>query len=405
MHERTGVDTVRPPRTVLEQKIRERRQTLEEFTEYAERFAREHDEPGTLSLRHLQRLITGRGPNGQPLGPVRAVTARLLERIFGLSIDELLSPPQCDDETAELRQMLDVSRRIDGTLLDLLRGQLDSIRRVDRQLGAVVAYEEVRAKASQVEKLFTHSLPGNTRQQLAVILTELNTLAGWQALDLGKIHNSWQHYERAKHAAREVGAESYEIHTAAEQAFVLLDLGETERAVGLLNDTRRRANSRCPRLLRSWLAAAHGEALAAHDQRSESLSAFDTAAELLPAEPAVLACPYVALDSVHLSRWRGHALASFADPAAVDVLSNALVELDASFTRAEAALRVDLATALATAGDHDAVLAEVDRAGRLATSIGSVRQRKRLATLSADSSSATDTTSETVSHLECFCSR
>ncbi|GAA0514072.1 hypothetical protein GCM10011581_36870 [Saccharopolyspora subtropica] len=80
-------------RTVLELKIKERRQTLQEFAEYVERFAREHNEPGTLSVRHLQRLASGRGPNGQPLGQPRAATARLLERIFGLSINELLLPP------------------------------------------------------------------------------------------------------------------------------------------------------------------------------------------------------------------------------------------------------------------------------------------------------------------------
>lgn len=80
-------------RTVLEQKIRERRQTFEEFVAYAENFAREHHEPGTLGVRHLQRLVTGRRSDGRPLGPVRPETARLLERIFRLSIDELLSVP------------------------------------------------------------------------------------------------------------------------------------------------------------------------------------------------------------------------------------------------------------------------------------------------------------------------
>ncbi|HEX3779680.1 MAG TPA: transcriptional regulator [Pseudonocardiaceae bacterium] len=80
-------------RTTLEQKIRERRQTFEEFAEYAETYAREHREPGTLSVRHLQRLAAGCRRSGQPLGPVRPATARLLEAIFGLSIDELLAPP------------------------------------------------------------------------------------------------------------------------------------------------------------------------------------------------------------------------------------------------------------------------------------------------------------------------
>src|SRR5690348_4626487 len=80
------------PRTLLEQLIWERRQTFEEFAEFAEKFAREHDEPGTLSVRHLGRLVAGAHPDGRPLGTVRPATARLLERIFGLSIVELLAP-------------------------------------------------------------------------------------------------------------------------------------------------------------------------------------------------------------------------------------------------------------------------------------------------------------------------
>jgi hypothetical protein len=84
---------VRTFRTVLEQRIWERRQTLEEFAEYAETYAREHGEPGTLGVRHLQRLVAGRGPRGQQLGPVRPATARLLENIFGTSIEQLLVAP------------------------------------------------------------------------------------------------------------------------------------------------------------------------------------------------------------------------------------------------------------------------------------------------------------------------
>jgi hypothetical protein len=87
-------------RTVLEQKIRERRQTIEEFAEFAATFAREHGEPGTVSVRHLQRLASGRGPGGRPLGEVRPATARLLERIFETSVDELLAaPPAGEDDS------------------------------------------------------------------------------------------------------------------------------------------------------------------------------------------------------------------------------------------------------------------------------------------------------------------
>jgi 8-oxo-dGTP pyrophosphatase MutT (NUDIX family) len=84
----------RPARTVLELRIRQRRQTFEEFSEYVEVFAREHGEKGTLSTRHLQRLAAGFRPGGTPLGPtLRPATTRLLERIFDTNIEELLAAP------------------------------------------------------------------------------------------------------------------------------------------------------------------------------------------------------------------------------------------------------------------------------------------------------------------------
>ncbi|MGH3949952.1 MAG: NUDIX hydrolase [Pseudonocardiaceae bacterium] len=93
------------PRTVLEQVIRERQQTFEEFVDFAERFAREHGEPGTLSLRHLQRLVAGARPDGEPIGPPRPATARLLERIFGMPISVLLSEPSSESKVSEARAL------------------------------------------------------------------------------------------------------------------------------------------------------------------------------------------------------------------------------------------------------------------------------------------------------------
>ncbi|RSM86362.1 transcriptional regulator [Kibdelosporangium aridum] len=97
-------------RTVLEQKIRERRQSIEEFAEFTEVFAREHEELklGTVSARHLQRLASGVGPKGRPLGEVRPATARLLEKIFDVSIDELLAPPRAEEPA--VRAAVDVDR-------------------------------------------------------------------------------------------------------------------------------------------------------------------------------------------------------------------------------------------------------------------------------------------------------
>lgn len=368
-------------RTVLEQKIRERRQTLEEFIEYAEHFARERGEPGTLSLRHLQRLASGHGPNGKPLGQTRAATARLLERIFETSIDELLAePPQppADHPAAELRQKIYVSNCIDHGVLDLLQDQLSALRRLDRQLGAVIAHEEVQTKTSQVQQLFAHSLAGGVRERLAILLSELRALAGWQALDLGKVTGAWHHYEQAKAAAKESGSIPHEAHAEAEQAFVLLDIEQATEAVELITATRERAATKCSPRLRSWLAAAHGEALAADNQRDSSLRSFDAAAETLPDDAPEEAGPYVALNGVHLARWRGHALSRFAGAEAVDILTNALDRLDPTFKRAETSLRVDLAVAFDAACEPAAAQDQVDQAQRLAGLIGSARQHRRI---------------------------
>ncbi len=375
--------TDRPARTLLEQRIRQRGMTFEEFVDHAVAFARDHHEPGTLSLRHLQRLVSG-----QPLGPLRPATARLLEKIFGEPIAALLAPPKTvttangDTPASELRQLLDTARRVDGSTIELLHQQLDAIRRLDRQLGAVVVRDELDAKIRQVQRLTTHSLASGTREPLSGLLSEMHTLAGWQALDLGDMAESWQHYEHSRSAAAQSDSVPHESHAAAEQAFVLIDAAATDDAVNLLDGARRRADATSSRVLRSWLAAAHGEALAAHGDQTASLHAFDRAAELLPSDPAVER-PYVALDTVHLARWRGHALARFGDPHAITVLTDALNRLDPSFVRAETALRVDLATAHAANGDRDEARDHAAHAAQLAAQVGSARQRRRLASLQA----------------------
>jgi len=375
---------IQPARTILEQRIRERRMTFEEFIRHAQEFVREYNEPGTLSLRHLQRLVTGR----RSVESLQPATARLLERIFGESVSVLLAAPQPipktnDDTSDELCRTLDAARRVDRGVITLLDQQLNAIRRLDRQLGAIVVHDELTAKVRQVAQLAAHSLSPDTRMFLNALLSEMYTLAGWQALDMGDVAESWSHYEQSKSAAAQSGSVAYESHAIAEQTFVLIDAGQARDAVTLLDAARSRADRHAPLVLRSWLAAAHGEALAADGQRSDSLRAFDCAEALLPNGEAVSERPYVVLDSVHLARWRGHALARFGDPEAVDVLTGALDQLDPSFARAETALRVDLATALATAGERDEARNHAEWASALACQLGSIRQCRRLRRLAA----------------------
>ncbi|WP_370934672.1 hypothetical protein [Amycolatopsis sp. cg13] len=376
----------RRPRTLLEQKIWERNQSLSEFVAFAEEFARRLGEPGTLSERNLKRLVAGRRTDGAKVGRPRPATARLLERLFGTSIDELLEPSgpstaAVDTAEQELRSAIATAKRIGPGVVALMRGQLTAARELDRKLGAATASDEVAVKIDQVARLRSYSLAAGTRSQLAALLAELSALAGWQALDQGRVATAWNHYESAKQAASEADDSSFARHIEAEQAFVLLDIGHAAEAVERLSATEDDARADTGRLLRAWLAAAHGEALAASNRRSDSLRAFDRAESLLPSDPSAADGPYVVLDPVHLARWRGNALARIGEAGAVDVLSAALRDLDPSFTRAEAGLRVDLATALTVAGEHDEASRHITEARDLATEIGSARQLRRLARL------------------------
>ena len=378
-------DAGRPARTLLEQLIRaERGETFEAFVAYAEEFARRNRLPGTLSLRHLLRLVSGRKTDGTPLGTPRPATANLLERIFGVPATELLKPPRNDAEdhaTVEIRQRLSAARHVDLDVIELFRGQLNALRRLDRQMGAIVAYGEVREKVEQVRHLHSYSVSPGVRAELARLLSELGALAGWEALDRYEIGSAWEHHEMAKQAAREAGAHGLLAHTIAQQAFVLCELGEVGPAVAQLAQARTLVKRTAPGLLRAWLAAAHGEGLAAAGHRDEALRAFDAAGSLLPADPVDPALPFLFLKGAHLDRWRGHALARLGDVDAVDVLRGALGRLDSTFTRAETSLRVDLAVALAAKGEHDRARVQAEQAQRLATEIGSVRQRNRILTL------------------------
>lgn len=373
---------MRPYRTVLEQKIRERRQTFEEFAEYVETFAREHKEPGTLSVRHLQRLVSGRRPDGRPLGQVHVVTARLLERILDLPIEELLAPPTNreppEKSETELRKLLRKSFQVDDTIINLLHCQLDDMRHIDRQLGSTIAHNETVTKATQVASLLSHTTSTRIRRRLASLLSELYCLAGWQALDLGIKTQSWNYYDLANSAALEADNYAYKALAEAGRAFVLVDIGDTAAATNLMVSTRRTADSQTSRMTRSWLSAAYGEVFSSAKETVLALHAFDRADNLLAANTSDIIEPYMALDAVHLARWRGHALARCGHPEAVGVLTRSLHMLDPTFIRAETGLRVDLAHAFTTLNEPNERMAHARKAAELATTIGSERQRRRL---------------------------
>jgi transcriptional regulator with XRE-family HTH domain len=313
---------------------------------------------------------------------------RLFREIYGRTNDELGFPPDSeDDEADELRARLAVARAVDADTIELFRQQVDNARRVDHRFGGVTVLDQLRSHIKQIEGLLTNSTSYGRRQALASVLTDAATLAGWQALDRAAIRQAWDLHEKAKAAAREAGSPVLLAHATAQQAFILIDIGEFAAAAEQLADARALAEHTAPPLLRTWLAAAHGEGLAAVGQRDDSLRAFDAASALLPSDPVDAALPFLFLQGAHLDRWRGHALSRLGEPDAIDQLSDALPRTPTNFTRARTGLLVDLAFAHATAGDRDAALDYARQARRLASQIKSDRQLRRLSGLILPSSS------------------
>lgn len=303
----------------------------------------------------------------------------LFRELYGRTNEELGFPPEVEDEEAEeLLSRLTLARTVDAAIIEGFANQVDHARRVDRQFGGVTQLEGLRNLIKQVEDLLRYNTVGGQRAGLAGVLTEASALAGWEALDRNASRSAWDHHEVAKAAALEAGSPLLLAHSMAQQAFILLDLDQVDLAVNQLAEARALAEGTAPGLLRSWLAAAHGEGLAAAGSRDEALRAFDAACALLPGDPVHPALPFLFLGGAHLDRWRGNALSKLGEPDAISQLEAALPHLPADFNRARAGMLVDLAYAYAAAGDRDMALRHAQQAKRLASQIKSDRQLRRL---------------------------
>lgn len=169
---------------------------------------------------------------------------RLFREIYGRTNDELGFPAdEEDDDAAELRARLEMARTVDADTIVVFRRQIDDARRLDRKFGGVTLLDQLRGTIDQVESLLGYNTIGGKREQLAGALTEASTLAGWEALDRNAISQAWQHYERAKAAAREAMSPALLAHSMAEQAFILVDIGEAASAVDQVEHARQAAET------------------------------------------------------------------------------------------------------------------------------------------------------------------
>jgi len=305
--------------------------------------------------------------------------------LLGLSPRQLTTstPPRStaqasSGQDAELLRQITAARSIDSTVVRVLQGETDNIRLLDRRLGAPAVAGKLEAHISYIETGLRYSLRPGNREQLAWALADASALAGWQAVDMGRLPRAWTHFERAVAAAREAGDPCLLAFAAGEQAYVLLDLHRPAEALAMVRAAYDETHAAIPHQVRGWLRAAEAEMAAAAGEEPTCRSALDTAAREIGHGPTTEDLPYLALNEAHLARWRGNCLVVFGDPQTADDLSTALAAMDDGFTRAEASLRCDLAAALHVRGEQDEARHHLKKARELAQVTGSARQRRRI---------------------------
>lgn len=204
----------------------------------------------------LSRWENGRDAVSEPY-------RRLFREFYGRTSEELGFPPELvDNDTEELRARLAVARTIDAATVELFGQQIEHARRVDRKFGGLTQLDALRSQITQLELLLDFSTTNGHREALAATLAETAALAGWQALDRNALDQAWRLHQTAKAAARAAESPQLLAHATAQQAYVLIDLGEEAAAVEQLAAARTTAEHTAAPLLRAWLAAAHGEGLA-----------------------------------------------------------------------------------------------------------------------------------------------
>jgi transcriptional regulator with XRE-family HTH domain len=256
-----------------------------------------------LPERESLRIMVSRWENGHAL-PDSTYGALLstVYRLDGQTLGMIATPPvlDADPSTEELRARLSCASSVDADLVACLQQQTDSIRVLDRRLGAPVLIDQMRAQVATLTCLLSHAVLPTQRSPLAAVLADAAALAGWQALDVGADARAWAYFEAAKAGAREAECPILLGHAMGEQAFALIDLQQPTLATELITEARRQVGQRLPPVLRSWLWAAEAEARAAAGEDAACRRALDQAGQHLSGASAEPNLPYLILDEVHL---------------------------------------------------------------------------------------------------------
>lgn len=317
--------------------------------------------------------------------PVHEPYCRLFRSIYGLTDDELFrtEPAASSEQQSEYElfaERIASARAVGPATAEVFAQQTDALRAADCHLGVAPLLDQMATHLSTLENALSHAIVPSVRRPLAAVLADAAAIAAWQALDIGAINRAWSYHEKARAAALEAQDVVLLTHAMAQQAMVLLEVGDVASARELAQVALDEAGTKVPERFRAWLHAAEAEVCSAADDPSACRRGFDVAQELVPAgdEAVEPGMPFIILNSSHLARWQGNAFARLGDPDAIDYLYRALDGNGAITSRAKAGLHCDLATAHLQRGERDDASGHASRARKLARQAGSIRQQRRV---------------------------
>ena len=278
----------------------------------------------------------------------------------------------------ELAAELSRASSVDAEVANLLQAQTNGIRQLDARQGARLIHDQMRAHIAHVEELNHQPVRPGVRRMLAKVLADASALGGWQALDVGAHPANPGNTSSAPNPQPEKPKTPHSSPSPPPSKRTCCSISATRGpAVEMVQFARHQATGTVPGLMATWLAAAHAEMATANGNADAAHIALDQAADLLPAEPDDL-LPYLVLSTTHLARWRGNCLARLGDEDAIDELTAGLAAVTGTYARAEAGVRIDLATALLVHGDHGTAEDHLPPARILVGRTGSQRQKRRL---------------------------
>lgn len=309
----------------------------------------------------------------------------LFRAIYGLPDNELFGALLVGDhdqrsEYEMFAERIASARKVDAEAADIFARQTDALRAADCRLGAAPLLDQITSHITTLEDSLSHAIVPSVRRPLAAVLADAAALAAWQALDMGSINRAWSYHEKARAAALEAQDPVLLTHAMAQQAMVLLEVGEIDSAQELAQVAITEAGTKVPPRFRAWLHAADAEVYATAGNDGASRRNFELAQSFVPegltaVDPGM---PFIVLNEDHLARWYGNALARLGNPDAVEHLYQALNGDGIITTRAEAATHCDLASAHLMRGERTEAIEHAGRARRLARQAGSIRQQRRV---------------------------